>query len=278
MQDYDVTLKLLLQGSAQLTMRELTGAPIEKWLDVELPKVQNLRVDLLGETSAGDLVHLELQSGNDATMPLRMAEYCLSMFRLYGRFPRQVLLYVGEAPLRMESELRGPDVWFRFRAVDIRSLDGERLLESEGVGDNVIAILARLRDHKEAIRKIVQRIAGLESPDRERALGQLLILSGLRHLTSIVEQEVRKMPIHIDLMENDYLAPAYKRGLQEGELKGKLEGELKGELTVLRRLIAKRFGPIPTWAEERLTARTKVELEELSERIFDARSLEELLQ
>jgi hypothetical protein len=45
----------------------------------------------------------------------------------------------------MESELGGADVWFRCRAIDIRDLDGDRLLESEEVGDNVIAILARLR-------------------------------------------------------------------------------------------------------------------------------------
>ena len=47
MQAYDVALKLLLQRSATLTMRELTGTAVEKWLDVELPKVQNLRLDLL---------------------------------------------------------------------------------------------------------------------------------------------------------------------------------------------------------------------------------------
>ena len=179
MQDYDVALKLLLQGSARLTMRELTGTAIEKWLDVELPKVRNPRVDLLGETADGSLVHVELQSGNDATMPLRMAEYCLAVFRLFGQFPLQVLLYVGEAPLRMESELRGVNVSFRYRTIDIRDLDGDRLLESEEVGDNVIAILARLRDHKEAVRKIVGRIAGLAAVERETALGQLLILAGL---------------------------------------------------------------------------------------------------
>src|ERR1022692_3008987 len=62
MQEYDVALKLLLQGSAKLTMRELTGTAIAKWLDVELPKVQNLRLDLLGQTVDGGLIHLELQS------------------------------------------------------------------------------------------------------------------------------------------------------------------------------------------------------------------------
>jgi hypothetical protein len=60
----------------------LTGTAIAKWLDVELPKVQNLRLDLLGETVGDELIHLELQSGNDAAMPLRMAEYCLGVYRL----------------------------------------------------------------------------------------------------------------------------------------------------------------------------------------------------
>jgi hypothetical protein len=117
-------------------MRELTGGGIEKWLDIELPKVRNLRMALLGETGEGSLIHIELQSGNDAAMPLRMAEYCLGVYRLFDKMPRQVLLYVGEAPLRMESEIRGPDLSFRYRMIDIRELDGDRLLESEETRDN----------------------------------------------------------------------------------------------------------------------------------------------
>ena len=103
--------------------------------------MQNRRLDLLGEAIDGSLVHLELQSGNDPGMPLRMAEYCLGVFRLYGKFPRQILLYVGKAPLRMDSQLRSPDLWYRYRAVDVRDLDGDRLLESEDIGDNIIAIV-----------------------------------------------------------------------------------------------------------------------------------------
>jgi hypothetical protein len=103
------------------------------------------------------LVHLGLQS-NDATMPLRMAEYCLRIFRLFGRFPRPILLYVGEDPLRMDSELRGPDVLFRYRTIDVRSLDGDLLLESEDVGDNVIAIRGIL-------------CSGGQAPRRRRSFG-----------------------------------------------------------------------------------------------------------
>jgi predicted transposase YdaD len=278
MQRYDVTLKLLLQGPARLTMLELTGGAVKKWLNVELPKVQNPRADLLGETADGSLVHVELQSGNEATMALRMAEYCLGVLRLFGKFPRQAVLYVGEAPLGMDSELLGPDVSFRYRMIDIRDLDGDHLLESEETGDNVIAILARLRDHKAAIGKIVGRIADLPAAERETALSQLLILAGLRRLEETVEREIQRMPVYIDLLENKVLGPAFKRGLEEGELKGKLEGELEGELKILRRQIEKRFGPIPKWVAERLAARSAAELEELSVRILEVTNIEDLLQ
>jgi hypothetical protein len=58
----------------------------------------------------------------------------------------------------------------------------------------VIAIPGRLRDHKEAVHRIVERIAGLAATARETALAQLLILAGLRHLSGTVEQETRNMP------------------------------------------------------------------------------------
>ena len=266
MQEYDVALKLLLRLPGLIALRELTGTAVDTWIDAELPKIQNIRADLLGKTAGGSLIHLELQSSNDGTMPLRMAEYSLGIFRLFRQFPRQVLIYVGELPLRMETELHGPDFSFRYRAVDIRTIDGDRLLESAAVGDNVIAILTRLRDHKEAVRRIVERIAGLPGADREASLGQLLVLSGLRHLEESVEQEARKMPILNDILDNKVLGREYKRGLQDGEL------------TVLRRLIEKRFGALPNWAEERLGGRSTTELEELSIRVLDARSLEDLLK
>src|ERR1039457_4429283 len=282
MQEYDVALKLLLQGSAKLTLRELTGTAIAKWLDVELPKVQNLRLDLLGQTVDGGLIHLELQSSNDAAMPFRMIEYCLGVQRLFGQFPRQILLYVGEAPMRMESKLRGPDLSFEYRLIDIRELDGERLLESGDVGDNVIAILARLRDDKEAVHRSGERRAGLAAAKRETALALLTILAGLRHLARTVEQETRNMPIDLDIRDHETLGPiiieAEQKGLQKGLQKGRQEGRQEGDLTILRRQIAKRFGALPGWAAERLAGLSTTELEERSVRVLDIGSVEELLR
>jgi len=285
MQEYDVALKLLLKGSATLALRELTGTSVVQWLDVELPKVQraqNLRLDLLGRTAEGGLIHLEVQSGNDPAMPFRMVEYCLGVRRLLGQFPRQILLYVGEAPVSMETELRGAGFTFEYSLIDIRNLDGERLLESPQVGDNVIAILARLRDDKEAVHKIMERIAGLAMTERETALAQLMILAGLRHLAGAVEEEAEKMPIDLDIRDHEVLGPLFikaeQKGIQEGLQKGRQEGLHAGKIAVLQRQIEKRFGALPRWVRVKLEDMPAPELEDLIERVLDATSLAELLK
>jgi len=120
MNEYDVALKLLLQRSGGLAMQQIAGVAIDKRLNVESPVVQSTRVDLLGEATGGGLVHIELQSNNHPETALRMSEYCLRAYRVFGRFPRQVVLYVGEDPMRMGAELTSPDFSFRFRMLDIR--------------------------------------------------------------------------------------------------------------------------------------------------------------
>ena len=262
MHEYDIALKLIFQQSVDLAIRDITGTTIAKWLNVELPEVRNTRVDSLGETDAGDLVHIEWQSTNDLKMALRMAEYYLRVYRLFSRFPQQILVYVGDAPMRMEAELRGPALSYSYRIVDIRDLNGERLLESPCVGDNIIAILTRLPDLRAAIHRILERIASLVPGEREGALRQLFILAGLRSLEKVVDEEARKMPILNDIRDNKVLGEDYKDGLR----------------TALRLQIKERFGTIPSWAEERLSELSWVELEALAPRLLRANSLEDWLQ
>ena len=78
------------------------------------------------------------------------------------------------------------------------------------------------------------------------------------------------MPIYIDILDNKVLGPPYRRGLELGELKGTLK--------LVRLLIEKRFGPMPAWVEERLAGRSTTELEDLSVRVLDAHSIEDLLK
>jgi hypothetical protein len=169
-------------------------------------------------------------------------------------------------------------VLIRYRTIDIRELDGERLLESPDLGDNLLAILARLRDRREAFRKILEKMSGLPAHERADLMSQLILLAGLRRSVTILKEEAKRMPVHFDLRENEILGPPYIKGLEEGEQKGLQQGRQEGELVILRRLMQKRFGALPAWAEERLASRSAAELEELSDRVLEASSLEDLLK
>ena len=278
MHEYDVAMKLLLLGPAEMVLSSLNAGAVKNWLNVELPEAQTTRVDLLGETFDGRLVHIEVQSSNDPSMPLRMAEYCLRIYRKFGKFPDQIVLYVGGDRLRMKTRLRSSSLRFRYRLIDIRKIDGERLLASDRVGDNVIAILARLQDREAAVRQVLDVIVGLPEPERESVFNQLLIISGLRKLEEFVEKEARKMPILNDLMDHKVLGREFKRGHEEGLQEGLMEGLRQGEWNILRKQIEKRFGAVPPRIEEQLMSLSASELENLSVRLLDARSLAELLE
>ena len=261
-QRYDTAFKLTLQH-VDVAMQELVGSAITNWMNVEFPQIRAPRADLLGQTKTGELMHIELQSGNSKSMAIRMLEYGLAALRKHHRYPTQVCLYVGEKPARMKAKLRGPHLEYSFRLVDVRDLDGERLLKSGKVDDNIVALLTRIADQRQAVRLVVQRIERLRQRERQSALDRLVILSGLRKmLGTMVEEEVKKVPILNDILEHEVLGREYK----------------SGELTILRRLIEKRFGSLPKWAEQRLAKLSAKELEELSVRVLDAKSIESLLK
>jgi predicted transposase YdaD len=65
---------------------------------------------------------------------------------------------------------------------------------------------------------------------------------------------------------------------REERREGRQEGRQEGELTILRLQIEKRFGALPPWAAEKLASLPTCDLEELSVRLLDIATLEELLR
>ncbi len=273
MQQFDITLKMLLRGRSSVLVKTLGGGRVVRWLEVENLKVESSQVDRLCMVEGGGLVHMELQSTNYKDMPARMAEYALAVRRRFRKMPRQVVLYVGRTPMRMATEFREGRMTHEYEIIDFRKLDAQPFLDSPDVGDNVVAVLGRLRDQRAAVAKIIARIGRLQGSEREAAVAQLCILAGLRGLEETVKEEVERMPIVVDLMKNKVYAESYRRAVSEA----KSEGEVEGERNLLRHLIATRFGQIPQWVDERLDRTTGDELKNLSQRLFDAHSLNELL-
>jgi DNA-binding FrmR family transcriptional regulator len=268
MHEYDVALKNILTRPGSSVLAQLTGASSLRWLNVEAPKVGNRRVDLLGELPDGNLVHIELQSRNEKDFPLRMAEYLFGIRRQYGRLPRQVVLYVGEAPLRMRDRIEGPDVSVRFHLVDIRDLDGEQLLASANMGDNVLAVLTRIGGQLTGVRRALERIATGPAGQRDDALAELFIIAGLRRMEDEARREATKMPVLNDIMDNKVVGPLLRQGRAEGRIEGQLE--------ILRSQIEKRFGRIPPAVAQRIAALKPAQLKRVALRLLDAQRIEDL--
>ncbi len=272
MHEYDVALKNMLDRPGSSVLAELTGASSLKWLNVEAPKVSNRRVDLLGELPDGNLVHIELQSRNERDFAMRMGEYLFGIGRKYRRLPRQVALYVGEARLRMKNHIEGPGTFVRFDLVDIREMDGERLLASANFGDNVLALLTRLGEQREAVRRILEQIAARRPGEREEALAELFIIAGLRRMEDEARREATKMPILNDIMDNKVFGPVLRQGLKQGRVEGRAEGQIE----ILHSQIAKRFGRIPPAVAQRIAALKPAQLKRVGLRLLDAQRIEDL--
>src|SRR5260370_29089378 len=114
MHQFDTTLKRILTrpGSVLLAallrstgLQSLDGV---RWLNVQLPKVSNLRVDQLGLLPDGRLIHIECQSWNDYLIAMRMAEYLFGIWRVHGQIPIQIVLYIGQKPMRMKNTIIAP--------------------------------------------------------------------------------------------------------------------------------------------------------------------------
>jgi len=200
-----------------------------------------------------------------------MAEYLLDIRRRHRAFARQLVLYVGEAPLRMSERLASPDFSFRCRIVDIRGLEASDLLNSPNLEDNILAVLGRLGDRRDAVQEVLKRIATATPWRRTRALAELTHLAGLRRVGGIIETEIQKMPILLDIMDNPILGPVLRKGIAQGREEGRTEAL---RAVVADQLVA-RFGALPARARKRLQALPPTELSALSLRLLRAESLEE---
>ena len=62
---------------------------------------------------------------------------------------------------------------------------------------------------------------------------------------------------------------------QEWKEQGLREGRHEGETKLLRRQLSCRFGPLPSWAEERLGQAGETALEEWADRVLECQILKE---
>ncbi|MBF0566902.1 MAG: hypothetical protein HQK89_16880 [Nitrospirae bacterium] len=113
-QQYDITLKDIIKDVPVNFLKLLTGFNTGKFIDAQFPDVRMRLPDLIIETPDGSLEHLEIQSNNERMLG-RMYLYSGLIFNQHKIMPHQTLLYVGNAPVRMETIIRSGDNIFSYK-------------------------------------------------------------------------------------------------------------------------------------------------------------------
>jgi hypothetical protein len=69
----------------------------------------------------------------------------------------------------------------------------------------------------------------------------------------------------------------FQEGIQQGVRKGMQLGKQEGRRSLLARILAHRFGPLPDWANQRLETASSERLDQWAERVLEVQSLQDLL-
>ena len=274
------------------------GLAIAGYLNVEVPKVRQRRVDLLIALADGALLHVEFQSAHDQHIGYRMMEYWALIKRRHGRPLRQVVVFVGQGA-RVPDRVEEDGQIFRYEVLDLRDIPAEDLIETGNPGDLALAVLANGGNAR--LREIVQRAAAMKGVQRKRLLAKILILSGLRGAAQKVELEMKHMGVIIDVTKNPVLMRMYReaqqiaqqeaeqkvraeaeaagraKGMAEGRAEGRAEGMAEGESEILRKQLTAKFGSLPRWAAGRVSKATPTQIERWARKILVADTLEGVL-
>lgn len=241
---------------------------------------------------------LEFQSTVDPFMAVRILTYVGLLYQdliKSGQLPDKqhlppvlpIVLYNGSKPWRAKlsvSELVQtlPDALKNYQPEQRYFLvDEGRYTETELASlENLVAGLIRA-EIAESPQQIARVLANLvlwlpqpEQSDLRRAFKEWFNRILLPERMPNTEFESLRDLTEIEAM----LAERVKDWTHHWKEEGKIEGKIEGEALVLSKLLVKRFGPLPTWAEDKLNNASAPQLEAWAERIFDADSLEQFFE
>lgn len=270
--------------------------------------LEPIRADALILLQAAEVIlHCEFQTAPDATMPFRMADYALRVFR---RFPQkrlvQVVVYLRptDSELVQQTRFNANRLSHEFEVVRLWEQPTEIFLQRPGLLP--YAVLSQTSDRAAVLRNVAAVIEELPDPRQQSNLAAASgILAGL-----VLDQQLIQRLLRRDLMQESVIyqelraeAQAEARAEAQAELRRELEEsrnqarreleesrsqlyqELEmaraaerraGEQSLILRLLTRKLGEMPNETRTQIEALGLAELEELAETLLSFTSLTDL--
>lgn len=250
------------------------------------------------------LLHVEIQGKTTIEFKARMFRY---YYRLRDRYPERkiasfaVLTKARNARTTMlyRDACLGCEVSLKFPVACLGNWNDAARWEHLEHSENPFAlvVMAQLQAHRfkggEARKQAKLRLIRLmlqRGLARETIMELFRLIDWMLQLPAVLElqfehemsqMEQENAMAYITSVERIRVARARQEGLSEGQKEGLREGlregQKEGALTIVRRLFAKKFGPLPSWVEEKLAQADKEQLEAWSEQFINADKIEDFL-
>jgi predicted transposase/invertase (TIGR01784 family) len=271
---FDNTCKFLAESFSEDFASWLLGEPITmtKLSPSEL-SLEPIRADALILLSSDDyILHLEFQVEPDPTMPFRMADYRL---RLYRRFPhkrvRQVVIYLTRSASEYiyQTAFEIPGTRHEFEVIRLWEQPTQPFLESTGLLP--LAVLTQTADTAQTLRQVATRVDSIpEMRTQSNVAASAGILAGLLLERDFINRVLRK-----DIMQQSVI---YQDILQEGEQRGRTEGRTEEARSLVLRLLSRRVGTLPAPVEAQVQGLDLPKLEALGEALLDFAGVDDLME
>ena len=251
------------------------------------------QLDRRAPPPAAALVHIEIESQFRSAMESRVQTYYFYL-RLHHQLPViPLVLYLRGGPAGAHRhhvrEFAGNREIFHFSywALHVAGCTAEDYLQRSQPLAWALAALMKPASLTRVELKIecLRKIARSKLDDARQAI---LVNAVLTYLQLSPDEEVAYMQLlqqeantEVRDLELTWFerveSLGHDRGVEEGRQEGRQEGLVDGSRSVVRTLLAEKFGPLPPTAERRLAALRNVEeLNLLSRRLLHASSLEDL--
>jgi hypothetical protein len=241
-----------------------------------------VQVRLLDGSQSWVCIHIEVQGNPEDDFARRMFVYNYRLFDRYGQPLASLAVLADEQPdWRPDGfgyELFDCRMQFAFPVVKLLDMQDElpSLLESDNAFALVTAahlLTRQTRQHPEdryTAKLRLIRILFERGRERQRILDLFSVIDWLMHLPTNLEQKIGE---DIQLIEEEHKMP-YVTSI---ERMGIEKGQQQGQTRMLQRQLARRFGAVPGWAEQRIFSARPEQLEDWSLRVLDGKTLEEVL-
>jgi hypothetical protein len=219
---YDKIFKEVVEKIFRPLIEERLGVKIVKSTPLKDKMQTTIEVEMdffyLIETDTGErfILHLEFESGVNPDMVYRVGEYHGMALRREKLPIRHLVVYLGEKPPTMRTQLKPEEVYTGFDLLNVQGLDTNKLLSSQMPEVVIVAILSNYpkEEAETVLRKIVINLKNLIKHKRTLKIyiNQLMMLSRLRRIEALAIKITEEMPIHYDI-ETDAL---YLKGTAKG--------------------------------------------------------------